>query len=188
MLQTNITFKKTVCHLVVMSIASLTSYTHFVLQIICKIPELFRSSYWQLRVEFHIVNQKLTVQHPRNCNSILQLTSLLQIPRSTSHCISLTCMRLGTGLTRLAAQWTSCEGFNVVPFGATGMPTAHKNKQVETLNEEGSCFSQITECLTVTLLQILTWYCWDSVSSCNIYAVEQDTQIVLWLSFIHHIC
>jgi hypothetical protein len=82
-LQTDITL----WHSVVISIASVTSCTHFVLQRICQISELFRPSYWQLRVEFHIVNHQFTVQHSRNCNSTLHLTSLLAIPSSTSHCI-----------------------------------------------------------------------------------------------------
>jgi len=38
----------------------------------------------------------------------------------------------------------------LVPCGAA----AHKNKQVEALDKEGRCVSCITECLTVTLLQI----------------------------------
>ena len=31
-------------------------------------------------------------------------------------------------------------------------------------------------------------YCRDRVSSCNIYAVQQDTQSVLMSEFIHHVC
>ena len=31
-----------------------------------------------------------------------------------------------------------------------------------------------------------TWYCRDRVSSCNIYAVQQDTQSFLMIEFIHH--
>ena len=34
---------------------------------------------------------------------------------------------------------------------------------------------------------IQTWYCKDRVSSCNIYAVQQDTQSVLISEFIHQI-
>ena len=34
----------------------------------------------------------------------------------------------------------------------------------------------------------LTWYCKDRVSSCNIYAVQKDTQSFLMSEFIHHIC
>ena len=32
------------------------------------------------------------------------------------------------------------------------------------------------------------WYCRDRVSSCNIYAVQQDTQSVLMSKFIEHLC
>ena len=36
-------------------------------------------------------------------------------------------------------------------------------------------------------MTFVTWYCCrDRVSSCNIYADQQDTQF-LWLSFIHHV-
>ena len=31
-------------------------------------------------------------------------------------------------------------------------------------------------------------YCRDRVSSCNIYAVQQDTQSVLMSEFIQHLC
>ena len=31
-------------------------------------------------------------------------------------------------------------------------------------------------------------YCMDRVSSCNIYAVQQDTQSVVMSEFIHHLC
>ena len=31
-------------------------------------------------------------------------------------------------------------------------------------------------------------HCGDRVSSCNIYAVQQDTQNFLMIEFIHHIC
>ena len=34
----------------------------------------------------------------------------------------------------------------------------------------------------------VTWYCRDRVSSCNIYAVQQDTQSFLMSEFIHHVC
>ena len=33
-----------------------------------------------------------------------------------------------------------------------------------------------------------TWYCRDRVSSCYVYAVQQDTQSVSMSEFIHHIC
>ena len=32
------------------------------------------------------------------------------------------------------------------------------------------------------------WYCRDRLSSCNIYAVQQGTQSVLMIEFIHHLC
>jgi hypothetical protein len=35
--------------------------------------------------------------------------------------------------------------------------------------------------------QSFRWYCRDRVSSCNIYAVQQDTQSVLMSNFIHHV-
>ena len=34
---------------------------------------------------------------------------------------------------------------------------------------------------------VLFCYCMDRVSSCNIYAVQQDTQSVLMSEFIHHV-
>ena len=33
-----------------------------------------------------------------------------------------------------------------------------------------------------------TWYCRDRASSCNIYAVQQDTQSVAMSKFIQHLC
>ena len=35
---------------------------------------------------------------------------------------------------------------------------------------------------------VQTWYYRDRVSSCNIYAVQQDPQSVLMSEFIHHVC
>ena len=35
---------------------------------------------------------------------------------------------------------------------------------------------------------LLTRYCMERVSSCNIYAVQQDTHNVLMSKFIHYIC
>ena len=37
-------------------------------------------------------------------------------------------------------------------------------------------------------LKGLTWYCRDRVSSCNIYAAQQDTQSVSISEFIQHLC
>ena len=34
----------------------------------------------------------------------------------------------------------------------------------------------------------LSWYGRDRVASCNIYAVQQDTQSVLMSEFIQHLC
>jgi hypothetical protein len=110
LLQTDITFKKTLWRLFVMNIPSLIACTHFFLQRICQILELFRPSYWQLRIEFHIVNHKLAVQRPRNCNSMLQPISLLKIPMSSSHCVSLIFVRLGCRTDRIIAHWIEYEG------------------------------------------------------------------------------
>ena len=56
-------------------------------------------------------------------------------------------------------------------------------------------FSETSELLTSDTWYISedfninnAWYCRDRVSSCNIYAVQQDTQSVVMSKFIQHLC
>ena len=58
--------------------------------------------------------------------------------------------------------------------------------QMTTLNWQGACKFRVCKYFLKQLY--LTWYCRDRLSSCNIYAVQQDTQSVSMSEFIQHLC
>ena len=68
--------------------------------------------------------------------------------------------------------------------------TAERAVCVDTKEGEMPCLFNFlfTFCVLVGRVEKLTRYSRDRVSSCNIYAVQQDTQSVLMSEFIHHVC